>query len=66
MKDIAWTTYKEGEHWTTEVLFRMHSLQPLAIDGQRLESALDEAVAATATWRAWCIWRLARKAMKED
>ena len=48
MKDIAWTTYKEGEYWTIQVWFRIHSLQPLAIDGKRLESALDEAVAKSA------------------
>lgn len=28
--------------------------------------SLIAAVAAASTWRAWCIWKLAREAMKED
>lgn len=42
--DISWTTTREDSHWTTHVSFKMRSRSPLALDGSKLERALQEAI----------------------
>ena len=43
MRDLVWTTTREGDHWVTEISFKMRSLNPPMIDGLKLEEALVEA-----------------------
>lgn len=47
MRDLVWTTTREGDHWVTEISFKMRSLNPPMIDGLKLEEALIEAARAS-------------------
>ena len=47
MRDLVLTTTREGDHWVTEISFKMRSLNPPMIDGLKLEEALVEAARAS-------------------
>lgn len=44
--DVTWMTTGEGDHWVTEICFKMRTLNPPMINGLVLREALLEAAKA--------------------